>query len=99
MKELKLFKHQKRALQKTENREYYAYFFEPGLGKTCTAILDYDKYNLDVVVVIMPNGLQKNWGIEVDKWTKIDNVQYTWNSITTKKNLNAQQEFIDSKSE
>lgn len=66
---LEPFKHQLEALAKCGSREFYAYFLEPGLGKTKTAIDDavilYEKGKVDTVLVVCPISAMSVWKREI----------------------------------
>lgn len=58
-------RHQLLALDKAGRRKYFAYFMEQGLGKTWTALAEFEKHftagAFDAMVVIAPNGVHSNW--------------------------------------
>lgn len=60
--------HQVRAEEWSYNKEFFAYFMEQGTGKTKTTIDIASNWYLegiiDAVMVIAPNGVHKQWGIE-----------------------------------
>ena len=64
----KPMEHQARAEDWSYNKEYFAYFMEQGTGKTKTTIDIASNWYLegiiDAVMVIAPNGVHKQWGIE-----------------------------------
>ena len=64
----KPMEHQVRAEDWSYNKEYFAYFMEQGTGKTKTTIDIASNWYLegiiDAVMVIAPNGVHKQWGIE-----------------------------------
>lgn len=70
---LKPFKHQLEALASCNGREAYAYFLEPGLGKTKVAIDDamilYKKGMVDTVLVVCPISAISVWEQEIRKNT------------------------------
>jgi len=61
----KPYAHQMTALEKSWNRETYAYFMEMGTGKTKVLIdnaaMLYDKGKVDGVLIIAPKGVVKTW--------------------------------------
>ena len=61
----KPYKHQLTALEKSWNRETYAYFMEMGTGKTKVLIdnmsMLYDKGKINGALIIAPKGVYKNW--------------------------------------
>lgn len=77
------YKHQLDALAHCGNREHYAYFLEPGLGKTKIAIDDamilYKKGKLDTVLVVCPISAMSVWENEIKKNTDCNCVS-TWPS-------------------
>ena len=62
---LKPYKHQLTALEKSWNKETYAYFMEMGTGKTKVLIdnmsMLYDKGKIDGALIVAPKGVVKTW--------------------------------------
>ncbi len=95
----KPYKHQLTALEKSWNRETYAYFMEMGTGKTKVLIdnvaMLYDKGKVDGVLIIAPKGVVGTWynqEIPTHLPDHIENVTTLWQSNITKK----QKEKLDS---
>ena len=95
----KPYKHQLTALEKSWNKETYAYFMEMGTGKTKVLIdnmsMLYDKGKIDGALIIAPKGVVKTWyeqELPAHLPDHIDNVSILWQSNITKK----QQEKLDS---
>ena len=61
----KPYKHQMTALEKSWNKETYAYFMEMGTGKTKVLIdnmsMLYDKGKIDGALIVAPKGVIKTW--------------------------------------
>ena len=59
------YKHQMTALEKSWNRETYAYFMEMGTGKTKVLIdnaaMLYDKGKVDGLLIVAPKGVIATW--------------------------------------
>ena len=59
------YKHQLTALEKSWNRETYAYFMEMGTGKTKVLIdnaaMLYDKGKVDGLLIVAPKGVIATW--------------------------------------
>ena len=96
---LKPYKHQLTALEKSWNKETYAYFMEMGTGKTKVLIdnmsMLYDEGKIDGALIIAPKGVVKTWyeqELPAHLPDHIDNVSILWQSNITKK----QQEKLDS---
>ena len=96
---LKPYKHQLTALEKSWNRETYAYFMEMGTGKTKVLIdnmsMLYDKGKIDSALIIAPKGVVKTWyeqELPTHLPDHIENVTVLWQSNITK----GQQEKLDS---
>ena len=96
---LKPYKHQMTALEKSWNKETYAYFMEMGTGKTKVLIdnmsMLYDKGKIDGALIIAPKGVVKTWyeqELPTHLPTHIENVTILWQSHITKK----QQEKLES---
>ena len=95
----KPYAHQLTALEKSWNKETYAYFMEMGTGKTKVLIdnlaMLYDKGKVDGALIIAPKGVIGTWykqEIPNHLPDHIENVSVMWQSLITKKqknNLNA----------
>ena len=95
----KPYAHQLTALEKSWNKETYAYFMEMGTGKTKVLIdnmsMLYDKGKIDGALIIAPKGVVKTWyeqEIPTHLPNHIENVAVLWQSNITKK----QQEKLES---
>jgi len=94
----KPYAHQLTALEKSWNRETYAYFMEMGTGKTKVLIdnaaMLYDKGKIDGVLIVAPKGVIGTWyNQELPNHlpNHIENVTVLWQPNITKK----QQEKLD----
>ena len=94
----KPYKHQMTALEKSWNRENYAYFMEMGTGKTKVLIdnlaMLYDKGKVNGALIIAPKGVVGTWynnELPTHLPDHIENVTVLWKSNITKK----QQEDLD----
>ena len=88
----KPYKHQMTALEKSWNRETYAYFMEMGTGKTKVLIdnmsMLYDKGKINGALIIAPKGVVGTWynnEIPTHLPDHIANVTILWQSNITKK--------------
>jgi len=95
----KPYKHQLTALEKSWNKETYAYFMEMGTGKTKVLIdnmsMLYDKGKIDGALIIAPKGVIKTWyeqELPTHLPNHIENVSVLWQSNITK----TQQEKLES---
>ena len=95
----KPYEHQLTALEKSWNKETYAYFMEMGTGKTKVLIdnlaMLYDKGKVDGALIVAPKGVIKTWyeqELPTHLPNHIENVTVLWQSNITKK----QQEKLDS---
>jgi len=95
----KPYKHQLTALEKSWNKETYAYFMEMGTGKTKVLIdnmsMLYDKGKVDGALIIAPKGVVKTWyeqELPTHLPDHIENVSVLWQSNITK----TQQEKLES---
>ena len=95
----KPYKHQLTALEKSWNKETYAYFMEMGTGKTKVLIdnmsMLYDKGKIDGALIIAPKGVVKTWyeqELPTHLVNHIENVTVLWQSNITKN----QQEKLES---
>ena len=91
----KPYKHQLTALEKSWNKETYAYFMEMGTGKTKVLIdnmaMLYDKGKIDSALIIAPKGVVKTWyeqELPTHLPSHIENVTVLWQSNITKKQQN-----------
>ena len=96
---MKPYKHQLTALEKSWNKETYAYFMEMGTGKTKVLIdnmsMLYDKGKIDGALIVAPKGVIKTWyeqEIPTHLPDHIDNVTVLWQPNITK----TQQEKLES---
>jgi SNF2 family DNA or RNA helicase len=96
---LKPYKHQLTALEKSWNKETYAYFMEMGTGKTKVLIdnmsMLYDKGKIDGALIVAPKGVVKTWyeqELPTHLPDHIENVTVLWQSNITKN----QQEKLES---
>jgi SNF2 family DNA or RNA helicase len=88
---LKPYKHQLTALEKSWNKETYAYFMEMGTGKTKVLIdnmsMLYDKGKIDGALIVAPKGVVKTWyeqELPTHLPRHIENVTVLWQSNITK---------------
>ena len=95
----KPFKHQLTALEKSWNKETYAYFMEMGTGKTKVLIdnmsMLYDKGKIDGALIVAPKGVIKTWyeqELPTHLPNHIENVSVLWQANITK----GQQEKLES---
>ena len=89
---MKPYKHQLTALEKSWNKETYAYFMEMGTGKTKVLIdnmsMLYDKGKIDGALIIAPKGVVGTWynqELPTHLPNHIENVTVLWQSNITKK--------------
>jgi SNF2 family DNA or RNA helicase len=87
----KPYAHQLTALEKSWNRETYAYFMEMGTGKTKVLIdnlaMLYDKGKVNGALIIAPKGVVGTWynqELPAHLPTHIENVSVLWQSNITK---------------
>ena len=95
----KPYAHQLTALEKSWNKENYAYFMEMGTGKTKVLIdnlaMLYDKGKVDGALIIAPKGVIKTWyeqELPTHLPDHIENVTVLWQPNITK----TQQEKLES---
>ena len=82
---MKPYKHQLTALEKSWNKETYAYFMEMGTGKTKVLIdnmsMLYDKGKIDGALIVAPKGVVKTWyeqELPTHLPNHIENVSVLW---------------------
>ena len=95
----KPYAHQITALEKSWNKETYAYFMEMGTGKTKVLIdnaaMLYDKGKIDGLLIVAPKGVIGTWynqELPTHLPNHIENVTILWQANITK----GQQEKLDS---
>ncbi len=95
----KPYAHQLTALEKSWNKENFAYFMEMGTGKTKVLIdnvaMLYDKGKIDGVLIVAPKGVVKTWyeqELPTHLPDHIENVSVLWQPNITK----GQQEKLES---
>ena len=88
----KPYKHQMTALEKSWNRENYAYFMEMGTGKTKVLIdnaaMLYDKGKIDGLLIVAPKGVVGTWynnELPTHLPEHIENITVLWKAAITKK--------------
>ena len=88
----KPYKHQMTALEKSWNRETYAYFMEMGTGKTKVLIdnlaMLYDKGKVNGALIIAPKGVVGTWynnELPTHLPNHIENITVLWKAAITKK--------------
>ena len=87
----KPYAHQITALEKSWNKETYAYFMEMGTGKTKVLIdnasMLYDKGKIDGLLIVAPKGVIGTWynqELPAHLPTHIENVTVLWQANITK---------------
>jgi len=87
----KPYKHQITALEKSWNKEAYAYFMEMGTGKSKVLVdnmaMLYDKGKINGALIIAPKGVYRNWYSQEIPTHLPNHIQSTvvlWNATTTK---------------
>jgi SNF2 family DNA or RNA helicase len=87
----KPYKHQLNALEKSWNKENFAYFMEMGTGKTKVLIdnlaMLYDKGKVDGALIIAPKGVVKTWyeqELPTHLPDHVDNTTVLWQANITK---------------
>ena len=95
----KPYAHQLTALEKSWNKETYAYFMEMGTGKTKVLIdnmsMLYDKGKIDGALIVAPKGVIKTWyeqELPTHLPNHIEHVTVLWQPNITK----GQQEKLES---
>jgi SNF2 family DNA or RNA helicase len=90
----KPYKHQLTALEKSCNRETYAYFMEMGTGKTKVLIdnlaMLYDKGKVDGALIISPKGVLGTWYIQEIPTHLPDHIESV--SVLWQSNINQKQQ-------
>ena len=88
----KPYAHQLTALEKSWNKENFAYFMEMGTGKTKVLIANlamlYDKGKINGALIVAPKGVVKTWyeqELPTHLPNHIENVTVLWQSNITKK--------------
>jgi len=88
----KPYAHQMTALEKSWNKETYAYFMEMGTGKTKVLIdnlaMLYDKGKVDGALIVAPKGVIGTWynqELPIHLPAHIENVTVLWQANITKK--------------
>lgn len=84
----KLFNHQQVAFDRYKDASVIPIFFEPGCGKTLTALeiamYKYEQGLIDCLLVIAPNKVDRQWAMEeIPKWCK-DVPTMVWNKKNKK---------------
>ena len=95
----KPFAHQLKALKRSWNKPYFAYFMEMGTGKSKVLIdnisMLYDQGKIDGALIVAPKGVYKNWydqEIPTHMVKHIDKKMVLWQAMISQK----QQKELDS---
>ena len=95
----KPFAHQLKALERSWNKPYFAYFMEMGTGKSKVLIdnisMLYDQGKIDGALIVAPKGVYKNWydqEIPTHMVKHIDKKMVLWQAMISQK----QQKELDS---
>ena len=95
----KPFAHQLKALERSWNKPYFAYFMEMGTGKSKVLIdnisMLYDQGKIDGALIVAPKGVYKNWydqEIPTHMVEHIDKKMVLWQAMISQK----QQKELDS---
>ena len=95
----KPFAHQLKALERSWNKPYFAYFMEMGTGKSKVLIdnisMLYDRGKIDGALIVAPKGVYKNWydqEIPTHMVKHIDKKMVLWQAMISQK----QQKELDS---
>ena len=88
----KPYAHQLSALEKSWDKDEYAYFMEMGTGKSKVLVdniaMLYDKGKINAALIIAPKGVYRNWERQEIPTHMPAHVMYnvvTWSPATTKK--------------
>tara|TARA_R100001129_G_scaffold50027_2_gene34661 strand:+ start:79 stop:1512 length:1434 start_codon:yes stop_codon:yes gene_type:complete len=89
------YAHQLRALEKSWDKEYFAYFMEMGTGKSKVLIdnvsMLYDKGKINGVLIVAPKGVVGTWYNNEVPTHMVDHIEPTtvlWKSLINKKQKN-----------
>ena len=81
MYKTKPYQHQRDALIKGADQYNFAYFMEMGTGKTKVSIDNaaylYQEKKVNVVLVVAPNSVYRNWQDEIKTHSPVDTTIYT----------------------
>ena len=98
----KPYAHQLTALEKSWNRETYAYFMEMGTGKTKVLIdnlaMLYDKGKVNRALIVAPKGVVGTWydqEIPAHLPNHVENVTVLWQPLITKKQQEKLNKILD----
>ena len=87
------YKHQLTALEKSWNKETFAYFMEMGTGKTKVLIdnmaMLYDKGKIDGTLIVAPKGVISTWYAQELPAHMPKHIEYT--SVLWQANINQRQ--------
>lgn len=73
-KTYQLMKHQAEAIAAANGRKYFAYFMEPGLGKTLAVIDEVQRLPVETIVVICPKSIMSVWYDEINKFAPTNGI-------------------------
>ena len=98
----KPYAHQLTALEKSWEKQVYAYFMEMGTGKSKVLIdnisMLYDKGKINAALIIAPKGVYQNWHDSEIPTHLVDHIEHKtvlWQSSITQSNDPSTNSFID----
>ena len=96
------YAHQLSALEKSWDREEFAYFMEMGTGKSKVLVdniaMLYDKGKINAALIVAPKGVYRNWERQEIPNHMPEHVLYnvvTWSPATTKNNMRKIQNYLN----
>ena len=97
----KPYEHQLVALEKSWDKDEYAYFMEMGTGKSKVLIdniaMLYDKGKINAAMIIAPKGVYRNWLSSEIPTHLPSHIQYKsvlWTALTSKTTLEVMMLFL-----
>lgn len=96
------YKHQEEVLGRSKDRPEYAFYMEPGTGKSRVTIKTaeywYNEYSMDLMIIVGPKSMIPTWSrIEIPKHSDLEFMTYEWRGIYSNRQVEQFNKFIDMK--
>ena len=96
------YKHQEQVLERSKDRPEYAFYMEPGTGKSRVTIKTaeywYNEYSMDLMIIVGPKSMIPTWSrIEIPKHRELECLVYEWKGIYSDRQVRQFNLFVEQK--
>lgn len=96
------YKHQEEVLGRSKDRPEYAFYMEPGTGKSRVTIKTaehwYNEHGMNLMIIVCPKSMIPTWGrIEIPKHSELDYEVYEWRGMYSNTQVGAFNKFVEQK--